>query len=105
MNEVLRAYVHGRLAKIVTGPDTTDYILHPERIPEEPEPWEWGQAEASLARKPPADAKQAKAEAERKERMAASYAHIDARAEARFAAWKEKAAEADAKGEPRPPLF
>jgi uncharacterized protein (DUF4415 family) len=33
MNEVLRAYVHGRLAKIVKGPDTTDYILHPERIP------------------------------------------------------------------------
>jgi uncharacterized protein (DUF4415 family) len=37
MNEVLRAYVHGRMAKIVKGPDTTDYILHPERIPEEPE--------------------------------------------------------------------
>jgi hypothetical protein len=36
MNEVLRAYVHGRMAKIVKGPDTTDYILHPERIPEDP---------------------------------------------------------------------
>ena len=48
MNEVLRAYVHGRMAKIVKGPDTTDYILHPERIPEDPEFWRWGQAEAEL---------------------------------------------------------
>lgn len=48
MNEVLRAYVHGRMAKIVSGPDSTDYILHPERIPEDPEFWAWGQAEAEI---------------------------------------------------------
>ncbi len=105
MNEVLRAYVHGRLAKIVTGPDTTDYILHPERIPEEPEPWEWGQAEASLVPKPPADAKEAKAEAEVKERAAAERASMAERAAVRYEAWKVKAAEAEARGEPRPPLF
>jgi uncharacterized protein (DUF4415 family) len=49
MNEVLRAYVHGRMAKIVKGPDTTDYILHPERIPEEPDFVEVG-AGGGLAR-------------------------------------------------------
>ena len=32
MNDVLRAFMHFRLAKIVKGPDTTDYILHPERV-------------------------------------------------------------------------
>jgi hypothetical protein len=105
MNEVLRAYVHARLAKIVTGPDTTDYILHPERIPEEPEAWDWGQAEKSLTPPPPADARQAKAEAEIKERAAAERASMAERAAARFAAWKVKAAEAEARGEPRPPWF
>ena len=48
MNEVLRAYMHGRLARIVEGPDTTDYILHPERIPDLPESWHWGDAEREL---------------------------------------------------------
>ncbi len=37
MNAVLRAYMKGRMAKIINGPDTTDWILHPERIPERPE--------------------------------------------------------------------
>ena len=32
INEVLRAFVHFRLAKIIRGPDTTDFILHPERV-------------------------------------------------------------------------
>ena len=35
MNRVLRAFMHYRLAGIVNGPDTTDYVLHPERTTEE----------------------------------------------------------------------
>lgn len=45
MNLVLRAYMHGRLAKILDGPDTTDFILHPERLPEWPENIRWGDSE------------------------------------------------------------
>jgi uncharacterized protein (DUF4415 family) len=106
MNEVLRAYVHGRMAKIVQGPDTTDYILHPERIPEEPEVWEWGQAEASLdTPPPPEDPREARAEAEIRARAEAQRTTMAERARVKFEAWKVKAAEADAKGEPRPPLF
>ena len=48
MNEVLRAYMHGRLAKIIEGPDTTDYFLHPERIPEDPERVGWGDSDREL---------------------------------------------------------
>lgn len=32
MNRVLRAFMHFRLAKIIEGPDTTDYILKPEEV-------------------------------------------------------------------------
>ncbi|EBA13048.1 hypothetical protein RCCS2_04164 [Roseobacter sp. CCS2] len=32
MNRVLRAFMHYRLAGIIDGPDTTDYVLHPERL-------------------------------------------------------------------------
>ena len=32
MNRVLRTFMHYRLAGIVEGPDTTDYVLHPERL-------------------------------------------------------------------------
>lgn len=35
MNRVLRAFMHFRLAKIIDGPDTTDYILKPEKVLEE----------------------------------------------------------------------
>jgi uncharacterized protein (DUF4415 family) len=106
MNEVLRAYVHGRMAKIVKGPDTTDYILHPERIPAEPEVWDWGQAEASLAPPPPPSTPQAaRAEAEIKDRVARERSTMEERARVKLEAWKVKAAEAAAKGEPRPPLF
>ncbi len=45
MNLVLRAYMHGRLAKILHGPDTTDFILHPERLPDWPEDIQWGDSE------------------------------------------------------------
>ena len=32
MNRVLRAFMHMRLAKIIRGPDTTDYIMRPEEV-------------------------------------------------------------------------
>ncbi len=53
MNRVLRAFMHYRLAGIVDGPDTTDYVLHPERLDntQEGRPG-WGgiqQMEAELA--------------------------------------------------------
>lgn len=32
MNKILTAYVHGRLSKIVNGPDTTDFVLRPEKV-------------------------------------------------------------------------
>lgn len=106
MNEVLRAYMHGRLARIVEGPDTTDYILHPERIPAEPEFWKWGQSEAATAPRPPSDdPREARAEAAIRERAKKERATMEERARVKYEAWKVKAAEADAKGEPRPPLF
>lgn len=32
MNRVLRTFMHYRLAGIVEGPDTTDYVLRPDRL-------------------------------------------------------------------------
>ena len=32
MNRVLTAYVHGRLAGIVEGPDVTDFVLRPQQV-------------------------------------------------------------------------
>ncbi len=32
INRILRAYMHARLAKLVHGPDTTDYVLNPDRL-------------------------------------------------------------------------
>ncbi len=32
INRVLRSFMHYRLAGIVNGPDTTDYVLRPERM-------------------------------------------------------------------------
>lgn len=32
MNRVLRAFMHYRLARVVDGPDTTDFILRPEEV-------------------------------------------------------------------------
>lgn len=47
MNRVLRAWMLARAAKLVEGPDTTDFILHPERIEEEQRRKrpEWGEME------------------------------------------------------------
>ncbi|MCC1493821.1 BrnA antitoxin family protein [Cognatishimia sp. F0-27] len=32
MNRVLRAFMHYRLAKIVKGPDTSDFVMRPEEV-------------------------------------------------------------------------
>ncbi|MFO8126459.1 BrnA antitoxin family protein [Yoonia sp.] len=32
INRVLRTFMHYRLAGMIEGPDTTDYVLHPERL-------------------------------------------------------------------------
>jgi uncharacterized protein (DUF4415 family) len=32
INRVLRAFMHMRLAKLIDGPDTTDYILDPQKV-------------------------------------------------------------------------
>lgn len=32
INRVLRAYMHFRLAKLIEGPDTMDYVLRPEAV-------------------------------------------------------------------------
>jgi len=55
INRVLRAFMHYRLAGIIDGPDTTDYVLAPERLETgwEPRPT-WGgiqQREAELEEK------------------------------------------------------
>lgn len=52
MNRVLRAWMLARAARLVKGPDTTDYILYPERIEElvigrRPE---WGDSQDRLDR-------------------------------------------------------
>ncbi len=50
MNRVLRAFMHMRLAKLIEGPDTTDYILKPEVVMKEArENWRgWGEMEAMM---------------------------------------------------------
>lgn len=35
MNRVLKSFVHARLAKMVSGPDTSDFVLRPEKVLEE----------------------------------------------------------------------
>lgn len=52
MNRVLRAFMHMRLAKIVRGADSTDYILRPEEVEKRAKAarTEWGDAEADIIR-------------------------------------------------------
>ena len=51
MNRVLRAFMHFRLAKLIEGPDTTDFILYPERVLERfSKKPEWGDREAGHRR-------------------------------------------------------
>jgi hypothetical protein len=49
MNRVLRSYMHFRLAKIVQGPDTSDYVLRPQEVLREVgKRVEWGETEERL---------------------------------------------------------
>jgi len=52
INRVLRAFMHYRLAGVIEGPDTTDYVLRPETLlsSDAPRPsWGgWQQMEAEL---------------------------------------------------------
>lgn len=51
INRVLRAYMHFRLAKLVEGPDTMDYILRPaEVLASARASPDWGDAEAHNAK-------------------------------------------------------
>ncbi len=47
INRVLRAFMHFRLAKLLDGPDTTDYVLRPEEVLEKARrEHKWGDTEA-----------------------------------------------------------
>ena len=48
MNRVLRGYMHMRLAKLIEGPDTTDYILRPDEVMREGPRPKWGDHKAQL---------------------------------------------------------
>lgn len=49
MNRVLRAFMHMRLAKLIDGPDTTDYILRPEEVMRDTEAKpRWGDTKRKL---------------------------------------------------------
>lgn len=52
MNRVLRAFMHMRLAKVIEGPDTTDYILRPEEVEKKAraERTRWGDTENDIVR-------------------------------------------------------
>ncbi|MGB0799007.1 MAG: BrnA antitoxin family protein [Planktomarina sp.] len=47
MNQVLKAWMHGRLAKLIDGPDATDIILRPDVVEDRQSP-EWGDTTLSL---------------------------------------------------------
>ncbi|MEM8536477.1 MAG: BrnA antitoxin family protein [Pseudomonadota bacterium] len=49
INRVLRTFMHYRLAGIIEGPDTTDYVLHPERMTPGWERPGWGTTQAEMA--------------------------------------------------------
>ncbi|WP_353475324.1 BrnA antitoxin family protein [Salipiger sp. H15] len=52
INRVLRAFMHYRLAKLIDGPDTTDFILRPEQVEEEArrERTKWGDMRNDIVR-------------------------------------------------------
>lgn len=50
MNRVLRAYMHLRLAGIIDGPDTTDYVLNPGRMLADGARPVWGETVKDLAK-------------------------------------------------------
>ena len=47
-DRVLRGYMHMRLAKLINGPDTTDYILRPDEVMREGPRPKWGDHKAQL---------------------------------------------------------
>ncbi|SDY49412.1 BrnA antitoxin family protein [Citreimonas salinaria] len=52
MNRVLRAFMHFRLAKVIEGPDTSDYIMRPEEVEKKAREsrTQWGDTEAGIIR-------------------------------------------------------
>lgn len=49
INRVLRAFMHFRLAKLIDGPDTTDYVLKPDEVLEKARrEHKWGDTQAML---------------------------------------------------------
>ena len=51
MNRVLRAFMHFRLAKIVDGPDVTDYVLRPDAVGPVGERTQWGDSKRQSDRR------------------------------------------------------
>lgn len=52
INRVLRAFMHLRLARIIEGPDTTDYVLRPEEVMARVrDRGDWGDIEADWKRR------------------------------------------------------
>lgn len=52
MNRVLRAFMHMRLARVIEGPDTTDYIMRPDEVERKARETrtKWGDTENDILR-------------------------------------------------------
>lgn len=52
MNRVLRAFMHYRLAKVIEGPDTSDFVMRPETVEKAAREarTQWGDSEAGIIR-------------------------------------------------------
>ncbi len=51
INRILRTFMHFRLAKVIEGPDTSDYVLRPEELLERSKlRIDWGDSETRLRR-------------------------------------------------------
>lgn len=51
MNEVLRVFMHGRIAGVIRGPETVDYYRRRKALPDVQKPW-WGQTARDLGEAP-----------------------------------------------------
>jgi uncharacterized protein (DUF4415 family) len=51
MNEVLRVFMHGRIAGVIRGPETVDYYRRREALGDTQKPW-WGQTARDLEQAP-----------------------------------------------------
>ena len=50
MNLLLRAWMHGRLAKVIKGPDATDFVMRPDVVAAKmKEGYQWGETADALA--------------------------------------------------------